>query len=180
MTATNYINGFFKCYFFLKQPFGFRVNSCLVFFFDIVFAKRNASRREVNSILLIVFYWMFRNPFMHGITFAWLSGLLLDIFVGELFGRHAIVFALCAYLIRLIQQRLHHFGVLHQAMLVLFMVLVSQLLLHSITLIFRVGWDGSLSVAPAITSAILWPFMVLVINRLLKTQGLGQSISSGS
>jgi len=131
-------------------------------------------------ILLIVFYWMFRNPFMHGITFAWLSGLLLDIFVGELFGRHAIVFALCAYLIRLIQQRLHHFGVLHQAMLVLFMVLVSQLLLHSITLIFRVGWDGSLSVAPAITSAILWPFMVLVINRLLKTQGLGQSISSGS
>lgn len=131
-------------------------------------------------ILLIVFYWMFRNPFMHGITFAWLSGLLLDIFIGELFGRHAIVFALCAYLIRLIQQRLHHFGVLHQAMLVLFMVLVSQLLLHSITLVFRVGWDGSLSVAPAITSAILWPFMVLVINRLLKTQGLGQSISSGS
>lgn len=131
-------------------------------------------------VLLIVFYWLFRSPFLHGITFAWLSGLLLDIFVGELLGRHAIVFALCAYLIRLIQQRLHHFGVLHQAMLVLFMVLVSQLLLHSLTLIFRIGWEGSLSVAPAITSAIIWPFLVFLANRLLKTQGLGQSISSGS
>ena len=131
-------------------------------------------------VLLIVFYWLFRSPFLHGVMFAWLSGLLLDIFVGELLGRHAIVFALCAYLIRLAQQRLHHFGVLHQAMLVLFMVLVSQLLLHSITLIFRVGWEGSLSIAPAITSAIIWPLLVFFANRLLKTQGLGQSISSGS
>lgn len=129
-------------------------------------------------VLLIVFYWLFRSPFLHGVTFAWLSGLLLDIFVGELLGRHAIVFALCAYSIRLIQQRLHHFGVIHQAMLVLFMVLVSQLLLHSITLIFRIGWEGSLSIAPAMTSAIIWPLLVLLANRLLKTQGLGQSISS--
>lgn len=131
-------------------------------------------------VLLIIFYWLLRSPFLHGVMFAWFSGLLLDIFVGELLGRHAIVFALCAYLIRLVQQRLHHFGVLHQAMLVLFMVLVSQLLLHSITLIFRVGWEGSLSIAPAITSAIIWPLLVFFVNRLLKTQGLGQSISSGS
>lgn len=131
-------------------------------------------------VLLIVFYWLFRSPFLHGVMFAWLTGLLLDIFIGELLGRHAIVFALCAYLIRLVQQRLHHFGVFHQAMLVLFMVLVSQLLLHSITLIFRAGWEGSLSIAPAITSAIIWPLLVFLANRLLKTQGLGQSISSGS
>jgi len=131
-------------------------------------------------VLLIVFYWLFRSPFLHGAMFAWLTGLLLDIFIGELLGRHAIVFALCAYLIRLVQHRLHHFGVFHQAMLVLFMVLVSQLLLHSITLIFRAGWEGSLSIAPAITSAIIWPLLVFFANRLLKTQGLGQSISSGS
>lgn len=129
-------------------------------------------------LLLMVFYWLFRSPFQYGITFAWLAGLLLDGFVGEMLGRHAIVFALCAYLLRLLQQRLHHFGVFHQALLVLFMVLLSQLLLHSITLLFRAGWDGSLLIAPAITSAMIWPLLVWLINRLLRMQQLGQAFSS--
>jgi rod shape-determining protein MreD len=119
-------------------------------------------------LLLIVFYWLFRSPFQHGVTFAWLVGLLLDGFIGELFGRYAIVFALCAYLLRLLQQRLHHFGVFHQALFVLFMVLLSQLLLHSMTLLFRAGWNGNLLIAPAITSALVWPLLVWLINRLLR------------
>lgn len=131
-------------------------------------------------VLLIVFYCLFRSPLKHGVIFAWLSGLLLDIFVGELLGRHAIVFAVCAYVIRLLQKRLQHFGVIHQAVLVLLMVLVAQLLLYSITLVFRIGWEGSLSLAPAITSAIIWPLLVVLANRLLNTQGLGQFISSRS
>lgn len=131
-------------------------------------------------VLLVVFYWLFRSPFLHGITFAWLSGLLLDIFVGELLGRHAVVFALCAYLMQLIRQRLHHFGVLHQAMLVLFTVSVSQLLLHSITLVFRTNWEGSLLLAPAVTSAIVWPLLVFLMNRLLKNQQFGPAITSHS
>jgi rod shape-determining protein MreD len=129
-------------------------------------------------VLLVVFYWLFRSPFLHGITFAWLAGLLLDIFVGELFGRHAMVFALCAYLLQLLQQRLHHFGVFHQAMLVLLMAMMSQLLLHSITLIFRSGWEGNLLIAPAITSAFIWPLLVWLANHLLRMQQMDRSISS--
>ena len=128
-------------------------------------------------VLLVVFYWLFRTPFLHGITFAWLAGLLLDIFVGELFGRHAMAFALCAYLLQLLQQRLHHFGVFHQALLVLPMVLMSQLLLHSITLIFRSDWDGDLLIAPVITSALIWPLLVWLANHLLRMQQLDRSIS---
>lgn len=129
-------------------------------------------------VLLVVFYWLFRSPFLHGITFAWLAGLLLDVFVGELLGRHAMVFALCAYLLQLLQQRLHHFGVFHQAMLVLLMALMSQLLLHSITLIFRSDWDSNLLIAPAITSALIWPLLVWLANHLLRIQQLDRSISS--
>ncbi len=128
-------------------------------------------------VLLVVFYWLFRDPFKHGIAFAWLAGLLLDIFIGELFGRHAVVFALCAYLLQLLQQRLHYFRVLHQAALVLLLVLMSQLLLHSITLLLRVNWQGDLVLAPAISSALVWPLLVWLLNRLLRAPQLSQDMS---
>jgi rod shape-determining protein MreD len=121
-------------------------------------------------VLLLVFYWLFRSPFKHGIAFAWLAGLLLDIFIGELFGRHAIVFALGAYLLQFLQQRLHHFRVVHQAVLVLVLVLMSQSLLHSITLLLRTNWQGDLVVITAITSAVIWPLLVWLLNRLVTPQ----------
>ncbi|MBQ0711616.1 MAG: rod shape-determining protein MreD [Porticoccus sp.] len=121
-------------------------------------------------VLLLVFYWLFRSPFKHGIAFAWLAGLSLDIFIGELFGRHAVVFALSAYLLQLLQQRLHHFRVIHQAVLVLVLVLTSQLLLHSITLLLRANWQGDLVVMPAVTSAVIWPLLVWLLNRLIAPQ----------
>lgn len=129
-------------------------------------------------LLIVVFYWLFRHPFQYGIFYAWLAGLLLDIFIGDLLGRHAIVFALCAYILRLLQQRLHLFGILHQAAVVLLMVLLAQLLLHSITLTFRSDWNGDLSVGPAVTSALIWPCLLWFFNRVLRMKYLGQEIAS--
>ena len=129
-------------------------------------------------VILVVFFWLFRNPFQFGIGFAWLAGLLLDIVIGELFGRHAIVFGLCAYLLQLLQQRLQHFWLFHQVVLVMLLVLLNQVLLHSITLMLRGGWQGELLVAPALTSALIWPFLVWLLSTLLKLQQFGRDMPS--
>ena len=125
-------------------------------------------------VLLVVFFWLFRNPFQFGIGFAWFAGLLFDIVIGELFGRHAIVFGLCAYLLQLLQQRLQHFWLFHQVVLVLLLVLLSQVLLHSIPLIFRANWQNELLVIPSFSSALFWPFLVWLLNQLMRVQQLGR------
>lgn len=140
---------------------------------------------EINSwrpqfLLLIVIFWLVRSPFHHGITFAWLTGLLLDIFMGELIGRYAIIFALCAYLLQLLRQRLHNFSIFHQTFLVFLLVWLSQCLLYSITLIFRASWIGGAFFIPALTSALVWPALAWLLNKLLRIQQLGQTIFSKS
>jgi rod shape-determining protein MreD len=147
---------------------------------QIVPLSATSAHWRPQFLLLVVVYWLFRNPFQHGIIFAWLAGLLLDGFIGELLGRYALVFALCAYLLHLLQQRFHLFGVLHQTVVVFVIVLLSQLLLHSITLIFRAGWNGDLLLAPAISSAVIWPLLTWLFDRVLRMKQLGQEITSES
>lgn len=128
-------------------------------------------------VLLVVFFWLLKNPFRYGITFAWLAGLMLDIVVGDLLGRYAVVFALSAYLLKVLQQRLHHFHVLHQAVLILFLVIMSQLLLHSITLMLRVNWQGELLIYQAVSSALVWPLVAWLLNRVTAIRMMSQDMS---
>lgn len=117
-------------------------------------------------VLLIVFYWLFRYPALHGIIFAWFSGLALDLVLGELIGRYALTFALCAYLLQLLQQRFQYQWVFHQLILVLPLVFLHQLLAHSITLLLRHGWQGELVVAPVLSSLLAWPVLSWLLSRM--------------
>lgn len=115
-------------------------------------------------VLLVAFYWLFRAPALHGIVFAWLCGLAQDVVLGELIGRHALAFALCAYLLQLMQQRFQYLRIFHQLVLVLPLVLLHQLLSHSITLLLRSDWQGELVVAPAFSSLLVWPLLSWLLH----------------
>ena len=43
-------------------------------------------------LLLVVSYWLLKKQRQYGIAFAWLAGMLLDIFSGQMLGRYAITF----------------------------------------------------------------------------------------
>jgi len=119
-------------------------------------------------LLMFVIYWLLRSPSQYGIGFAWLSGMILDIFAGEMLGRYAIAFSFCAYILILLSKRLQHFGIKHQAFLILFIVFLNQLLTISISLLYRASWDTTLMIAPAITSAFLWPILSISLNKMIK------------
>jgi rod shape-determining protein MreD len=125
-------------------------------------------------LLLVVFYWLLKKQHQHGVTFAWLAGMLLDIFSGQMLGRHAIAFSLSAYVLVLLSKKLYNFGLLLQASLVFFVVLFNQLLMASISLLYRTDWNIDVLVASAITSALTWPFLSLLMNGLFKNGRLNQ------
>jgi rod shape-determining protein MreD len=117
-------------------------------------------------LLLLVFYWLFYGRSKYGVGFAWMIGIILDMFAGEMFGRYAITFSLCAYFLILLSKRLHHFGIFHQAVLIFFMVLLNQLLVTSISLLYRADWSVALLMGSSLTSALIWPLLALVMNKI--------------
>lgn len=116
-------------------------------------------------LLLVVFYWLFYRQSKYGVGFAWLTGLILDMFAGEMLGRYAITFSLCAYFLIVLSKRLQHFGIFHQAALIFFMVLLNQLLVASISLLYRADWSVIFLLGPALTSALIWPLLALLMNK---------------
>ena len=125
-------------------------------------------------LLLVVSYWLLKKQRQYGIAFAWLAGMLFDIFSGHMLGRHAITFSFCAYILILLNKRFYHFGLLSQAFLVFLLVLLNQLLSASISLLYRTDWNIVMLIAPAITSALIWPLLSLLMNRLPKGGRLNQ------
>ena len=125
-------------------------------------------------LLLVVSYWLLKKQRQYGIAFAWLAGMLLDIFSGQMLGRYAITFSFCAYILILLNKRFYHFGLLPQAFLVFLLVLLNQLLLASISLLYRTDWSIVMLIAPAITSALIWLPLSLLMNRLPKGGRLNQ------
>jgi rod shape-determining protein MreD len=108
-------------------------------------------------LLMITIYWVFKNPSQYGVGFAWLIGIILDIFAGEMYGRYAIGFSFCAYILIILSKRIQHFNLLHQALLMFFVVLLNQLLTLSVSLLYRPSWDLVALLATAITSSLTRP-----------------------
>ena len=117
-------------------------------------------------LLMITVYWVFKNPSQYGVGFAWLIGIILDIFAGEMYGRYAIGFSFCAYILMILSKRIQHFNLLYQALLIFFVVLLNQLLTVSVSLLYRPSWDLIALIAPGITSAFAWPILLLFLNKI--------------
>ncbi len=70
-------------------------------------------------LLLVVFYWIQRQPLVYGIGTAFFSGLFLDLVIGVSPGRYALALTLCAYLTVMLRKWLRHLDEWHQAFLVI-------------------------------------------------------------
>jgi rod shape-determining protein MreD len=117
-------------------------------------------------LLMTTIYWIFKNPSQYGVGFAWLIGIILDIFAGEMYGRYAIGFSFCAYILMILSKRIQHFNLFYQALLIFFVVLLNQLLTVSVSLLYRPSWDLIALIAPGITSAFAWPILLLFLNKI--------------
>ena len=117
-----------------------------------------------DFIAMTLIYWVMYHPRRVGFLPAWLLGLLMDVVDGSLFGQHALAYAVLMYMAILFHRRIVMFGMHHQILHVLAILLAAQLVMLLVRLIAGADFPGLLYFAPAVLGALLWPALFGLIR----------------
>jgi rod shape-determining protein MreD len=116
-------------------------------------------------VALVIIYWSIYAPHAGGIFAAWLAGIALDVFKGEVLAQNALAIALIAYITMSLHQRLRNQTLVQQSLFVFLMLAVNEVVVWSIE-----GWSGHSVASPwrwiqPMVGAMLWPFIALLAGR---------------
>ncbi|WP_323845111.1 rod shape-determining protein MreD [Microbulbifer magnicolonia] len=109
---------------------------------------------------LLVIFWITRMPQNLGVGFAWLVGILEDLVTGATFGTHALALAVLAYFSLLTYRRTRAFNSTQQLMWIFVLVGINQVVGNWIHSLAGKPVPGLTFLWPAITTALLWPWVV--------------------
>ena len=121
-----------------------------------------------DLVALVLVFWCIHQPRRVGIGIAWTLGLLLDVGNGALLGQHAFSYAVLAFLALVVHRRIHWFPLWQQALHLLLLLLLTQLLTLTIRLAAGAGFPGWNYFAGSFVCAALWPalsFLLLLPQR---------------
>ncbi len=115
---------------------------------------------------LVLIYWVAALPHRVGPWYGWIVGLLLDILQGSLLGVHALSLALIAVIVQSLHQRFRMYPVWQQALFVLVMVGLYQLLLNWGQSLRGASSDSLLFLLPSLVSAFIWPWLFVLLRSI--------------
>ncbi|HQU15239.1 MAG: rod shape-determining protein MreD [Chromatiales bacterium 21-64-14] len=121
-------------------------------------------RPEWTALVLV--YWCLALPERVGVGIAWLAGLLTDVLKGGLMGEHALGLTVVAFLTLKLHQRIRVYPMWQQALSVLVLLALYQLVLLWINGIIGHPARTWLYWAPSVTGTMLWPAVFLVLRGL--------------
>lgn len=115
-------------------------------------------------VLLCCLYWAIYSPGRFSVLYAWSAGILLDLLTASFFGKHALALTLCVFLAQALYQQLRAFPIGQQAVVIALIALIYRILI-----IWIDGATGQLQyniwqLAPALTSAVVWPPVYLLLT----------------
>ena len=115
-------------------------------------------------VALILLYWSLALPERVGVGVGWLAGLFQDALLGTLLGQHALAFALIAFLALRLHQHLRLVPVWQQAIVVLGLLTVAQLVVFWVNgIIGRPAPDWQAWAAIPVGAAI-WPLIFFILR----------------
>lgn len=115
-------------------------------------------------VLLTLMYWSVALPERVGIFYAWTTGLLTDVLMGQLFGQHALTYSLVIYACLKLHKRLRQYPLLQQGVFIFCCLLASQLLfffLKNLQHPVQMTTDFWL---PIFTGTTCWPLIYTVLH----------------
>ncbi|HTO20449.1 MAG TPA: rod shape-determining protein MreD [Pseudomonas sp.] len=115
---------------------------------------------------LVAAYWALALPHRGGMVLAWGFGLLLDVLSGTLLGLNGIPLALIVFLVLNLQQRLRMFPLWQQAMVLMVILGIAQLVLLWLNTLAGNRPPTLLFLVPVLTSAVLWFWLYLALHWL--------------
>jgi len=117
-------------------------------------------------VVLVLIYWALAMPEQIGVTVAWFVGLILDVTQGAIIGQHAVGLVLVVFVINTQYQRIRVFSLAQQALVVLLLLLIKQALVLWVSGMVGQAPDIGLYFLPALTGAILWPWLFIILRDL--------------
>ncbi len=118
-----------------------------------------------SFLAIVVVYWSIFAPHAGGMFAAWLAGLALDVFNGEVLGQHALALAFVAYVAMTLHQRLRNQTLVQQSLFVFAVLTANEFIVWSIE-----GWTGHTAatfwrwIQPMIGAASWW-FISMLLSR---------------
>ena len=120
-------------------------------------------------VLMTLIYWVVALPHRAGVVLAWISGLTMDILVGNFLGQFACSFVIISYVVLQFYQRLRMFSVWQQAILVSGLIILHR----GLSFLYLYFFDGTIpslwQMMPAISSALVWPLVFLLLRAIRRS-----------
>ncbi|MBQ0757736.1 MAG: rod shape-determining protein MreD [Amphritea sp.] len=120
-------------------------------------------------VAMILIYWVMALPERVGLGTAALVGLGLDLIKGSPMGLNVISLLIIAYLTLLLYKRLRMFPLIQQAIMVMMLVGINQLIFNWVHNLMGTRSDTLIFLLPALMSAILWPWLFVILRGLRRT-----------
>lgn len=128
-------------------------------------------------VVLAVIFWVVAAPAQVGLVSVFIVGILLDLLMGSLLGEHALLLVLIAYLTMHNQARICLSPFLHQSVMIFIWMVLYQLFLFWINTLRGGGYWSMALLLPALTTAILWPWMCQLLSVYAQRYGCGRANS---
>jgi rod shape-determining protein MreD len=122
-------------------------------------------------VTLVLIYWAMALPANIGVTVAWLTGLMLDVSHGAVLGQNALGLVIVIFVIHTQHQRLRVASLLQQAIVIFFLLITQQLISLWVTGIMGQAPDDWLYFMSSLTSALLWPWVYIILRDLRRKFG---------
>jgi rod shape-determining protein MreD len=123
-------------------------------------------RPELVTMVLV--FWVLNEPGKVGVWTAFILGLLLDVLMATTFGVYPLTLAVVAYLTRLSYRWVKVFSLWQTGGLVFALVLASLVVKRVLLGVLGTGPDSLLYWVPALTSALLWPTVMVTLRRFTR------------
>ncbi len=115
-------------------------------------------------VTMVLIYWCLALPERVGVGIGWIAGLLLDVIHGAVLGQYALALSLIAYLTFNLHRRMRIYPLAQQALIVLMLLLLQQLLVIWIKGFLGESPNSLKYWLPSFTSMLLWPWLFLILR----------------
>jgi rod shape-determining protein MreD len=113
---------------------------------------------------LVLIYWCMATPQRVGVGTGWLLGFVQDVLFGSLLGSHAIAKALIAFITLKLHLQLRMFPRWQQAVAVLILLVLSQLLVLWIRGLSGHAPETLIYWTPSVVGMLVWPWLFVILR----------------
>lgn len=146
------------------KPWFVALTLALAFTVNLLPLSGIALAMRPDFFALVLLYWAIHQPRWVGIGVAWCCGLLTDVVEANLFGQHALAYAILGFAAGYFHRRVLRFPLWQQALHVLGLLLVAQIVVLVLRLMSGAGMPNVIFLLSSFASALIWPLISALLQ----------------